>query len=143
VKYVVDTNVFNKLLDGKLELTSLPSDGEFVATHIQVDEINNTSNPERRSRLQSQFASVAPTMEPTESMVLDVSRWDSCKWGDGVTLSVIKSDLDALNGSKANNIHDALIAEVALKNGFVLLTCDRDLDEVARKHGVKVHHYAT
>jgi hypothetical protein len=43
MKYVLDTNIINWLIDGRVKRESLPSDGEFVATHIQIDEINRTS----------------------------------------------------------------------------------------------------
>lgn len=33
----------------------LPSEGEFVTTHVQIDEINNTLDKERRARLFLQF----------------------------------------------------------------------------------------
>ena len=36
----------------------------------------------------------------------------------------------------------ALIAEVAITNGYVLVTTDTDLAIVAQAHGCKVLHYA-
>jgi len=138
----VDTSVFNKLLDGELSFSSLPAGAEFVATHIQVDELNNTKNLVRRSKLSAQFAAVAPAIEPTESMVWDVSRRDSGKWSDDAMVGAIKSELDALKGGKGNNWQDALIAEVAVKNGFGLITCDYHLAHVAQKHGASVTYFA-
>jgi predicted nucleic acid-binding protein len=42
---------------------------------------------------------------------------------------------------KSNNTEDALIAEVAIEHGRVLLTADRDLAEVAKTHGCKVYYH--
>jgi rRNA-processing protein FCF1 len=143
MKHVVDTNIFNKLVDGSLRPEDLPHGAEFVATHVQVDELNNTSNNERRARLFLKFAELALQLVPTESAVWDTSRWDHAKWGDGVTYQALKNELDAVNGGKVNNVSDALIAEVAMVNKFVLLTSDYHLAEVAKKHGANVVYFAT
>ena len=142
MKYVVDTNVINWLVDGKIDRAALPSDGEFVATHIQIDEINRTSDEERRARLFLILTSTIRELLPTESAVTDVSRFDWCKLGDGVIYTSIKNELDAKNGGRRNNIHDALIAEVVIVNGYTLLTADADLVAAARNHKGTVHHYA-
>jgi predicted nucleic acid-binding protein len=68
-------------------------------------------------------------------MVCDVSRLDWCKVSDGCIYTSVRSQLDAKNGGRRSNIHDALIAEVAIANGFTLLTADADLAEIAREHG--------
>ena len=139
--YVVDTNIFNKLVDGIINVNDLPADSPFVATHIQIDEINNTKDSERRVRLFLMFAEVRPEIVPTESFVWDVSRWDHGKWSDGVLFDKLKRDLDSLNKSKSNNTQDVLIAEVVIVNGFILLTSDRHLAQIVEKHGGKVVHF--
>ena len=142
MKYVVDTNVINWLIDAKIDRAALPNDGEFVATHIQIDEINRTSDEERRARLFLTLASTIRELLPTETTVLDTSRLDWCKLGDGVIYTSIKNQLDAKNGGRRSNIHDALIAEVAIVNGFILLTADADLAEVTKNHKGSVRHFA-
>ena len=143
MSYVVDTNIFNKLVDGTINVADLPSDDAFVATHVQIDEINNTNDSERRARLFLMFAEVRPEIVPTESFVLDVSRLDHGKLSDGVLFDKLKQELDALNKSKSNNAQDVLIAEVAIVNGFTLLTSDWHLAEVVEKQGGKVVHFKT
>ena len=133
MKYVLDTNIINWLVDGKIKDTILPSDGEFVATHVQIDEINRTSNEERRARLFLTLASSLIGLLPTETVVADVSGWS--KPGDGSTYNSIKAGLDALNGARPSNIRDALIAEVCIVNSHTLLTADQDLAKVASDHG--------
>jgi predicted nucleic acid-binding protein len=143
MSYVVDTNIFNKLVDGTINVADLPSDGPFVATHVQIDEINNTKDSERRVRLSLVFAEVRPNIVPTESFVVGVSRLGHGKLSDGVLFKKLKQELDALNKSKSNNVQDVLITEVAIVNGFTLLTTDRDLAEVVEKQGGKVVHFKT
>jgi len=48
--YLLDTNVFNDVLDGKISLSKLAGRRVF-ATHIQHDELNNTPNQQRRAAL--------------------------------------------------------------------------------------------
>ena len=75
---------------------------------------------------------------PTESAVWGVSRWDEAKWTAEDNLYVpMKADLDKLNKNKANNVQDALIAETAIKGGYVLVTDDAHMIEVAKRYGGK------
>ena len=143
MKSVLDTNIFNKLVDGAIKIEELPPSDGFIATHIQIDELNNTANKERRAHLLLQFATMTPTVVPTDSSVWDVSRFDHSRWSNGDLVNRLKTDLDAVNGGKANNWNDVLIAEISIVNGYVLVTCDFDLANVARKHGANVTYYAT
>ena len=142
-KYVVDTCVFNWLADSKIKRNSLPSDGGFAITHIQVDEINRTKDEERRARLSLMQTSLHCELLPTQSFVLDVSRLDHAKLGDGKLFTSVKAELDTLNGSKKNNVRDALIAEAAIANGYTLLTADEDLKSATEKHFGKVMFFPT
>lgn len=141
MSYVLDTNIFNRLLDGRLNAEQLPRDGAYLATHVQIDEINRTKDAELRAALFLMFTEVRPELVPTESFVADVSRLGYGKLSDGVRFGKLKQDLDALNKSKANNANDVLIAEVAIANNFTLLTADRDLAAVVKNHGGKVVLY--
>lgn len=131
--YVIDTNVFNWLVDGSITMDTLPSDREYVATHVQIDEINATKDVDRRAQLFLKFAEVRPRVVSTESSIWGVTRWGHGAWGSGEQYERILSALDAKNNSKKNNIQDSLIAEVALANGYTLITADKHLAEV-------VHH---
>ena len=143
MSYVLDTNIFNKLVDGTINPADLPSDGAFVATHIQIDEINNTNDSGRRAQLYLMFAKVRPKIIPTESFAFGVSRWGNAKFSHGALFMKLKQELDAMNGSKSNNIQDVMIAEVALANSFTLLTSDRHLAEAVEKIGGKVVLFKT
>jgi predicted nucleic acid-binding protein len=114
-----------------------------VATHVQVDELNKTRDEERRARLFLRFATTVDSVIPTESFVLDVSLLDYSKLGDGGLYGTLKAELDSLNKGKTNNAQDALIAEVAIANGYTLLTADYHLAEVTRKYGGTVRYFAS
>jgi len=142
VRYVVDTNIFNRIADQQFSCEQLPPGSQIVATHVQLDELNQTTDPQRKAALLQAFGLQQPEMLPTESAVWDVSKWDAAKWGDGATHQQIRAALDAKNGGRPNNAKDALIAEVALKNGFGLVTADRHLAEVAQQFTKDVIHVA-
>jgi len=125
-----------------LSTDDLPADAEFVATHVQIDELNSTRNHERREKLLLRFSTLVDTVIPTESAVLGVSSLDHCKLSDGDLYNKLKADLDNLNNGKANNTKDALIAEVAIVNQYTLITADFHLAEIAKKHSCKVRHFA-
>ena len=142
-KYVVDTSLINKLVDGSIGVDELPKDGLFVASHIQHDELNRTKNPERRTKLLEKFTEIIHEVLPTETFVIGISRLDEGKLGDGISYEAVKKELDSLNGSKGNNAEDALIAEIAMKNSYVLLTADFHLYQVAYKHGIEHMYWTT
>jgi len=140
-KYILDTVIFNRLVEGRLSVEDLPSDGTFVATHIQKDELSRTGKTEKREQLLSKFSEFIPTLEPTASLVFDVSRWDQARWSDGKLFQELKTALDTLK-KKPNNVQDALIAEVAIVDRCTLVTCDKNLAQVARAHGAEVREFA-
>lgn len=156
-----DTNVFNRILDGVISLQALTGRVVVYATHIQRDEINNTKDAGRRMALAKVFSvAIAESIStasfvldvsglndaclggervvPTTSAVWGVSRWGQASWSvDDNLYSVIKVELDTLNRSKPNNVHDALIAETSVKGQFILVTDDTDLAAVTKKYGGK------
>ncbi len=140
--YILDTNVFNRVLDGQLQLPALEVGVSYFATHVQLDELAATREEPRRERLLEQFSSIAPVPIPTESFVLDVSRLDLARLGEGVLYLKIRDELNKRNKSKVNNAQDALIAETAINNALVLVTEDTDLLTVVSKEGgsaIRIH----
>jgi hypothetical protein len=80
-RYILDTNIFNRALDGDINLGALKSNVELFATHIELAELQKTRNPMRRAALLEVFRAAGPKQIPTESAVWDVSRWDATKLG--------------------------------------------------------------
>ncbi|MCX8050101.1 MAG: PIN domain-containing protein [Methylohalobius sp.] len=139
--YMFDTNIFNRILDGAVELTKFRPKARFYAAHVQLDELEKTSNSQRRQELISVFEKVLESNNkiPTESFILGVSRLDEAKLGDEKNdlYSKIKAELDKRNKNKPNNIQDALIAETAIKNNITQVTEDADLQAVTKSFGGK------
>ena len=80
ITYMFDTNAFNDILDGKIDLASLPTDARYVVTHVQLDELNATKDDAARNCFLNVFELVGADSLPTESMVWGVSRW-GCRSG--------------------------------------------------------------
>jgi hypothetical protein len=141
IKYVVDTSVFNWLVNGRIKKENLPLDGGFAITHIQADELSATEDKERRVRLWLMQSDLHCRLIPTQSFAFGLSRWDHAKWSDGKLCQVLKNDLDALN-RKENNLRDALIAEASIANGYTLITADKNLKLATEKNGGKVLYFS-
>jgi len=132
VKYLVDTSLINKLVDGSVMAAELPSDGLLVASNIQIAEIQRTSNAERRSQLENKMSEViAQLTEISDELDTQTS------------VDAIEAKLNSRNKGKASNRNDALLAAYAMKHGYALLTADLDLYEVAYILGVGVMYWTT
>ena len=79
--FMFDTNVFNHVLDGMAELSGFVGRAKFYATHIQIDELKNTSNRARRDALIQVFEEITNIRVSTESFALGISSLDEAKLG--------------------------------------------------------------
>ena len=50
-KYILDTNIFDYLLDNRIEISNLKNIGEFYSTNVQLSEIKNITNEQRKNEL--------------------------------------------------------------------------------------------
>jgi predicted nucleic acid-binding protein len=142
MKYMLDTNVFNWLVQGDLSIDDLPSNGDFVATPVQRAELEATRTDEKREALLAMFSEVVIDLY-SASLSFDVrgAGFDQGRWTDGKLASAIRSDLERKR-KKRNNVQDALIAETAITNGFILVTCDGELRRAAEAHGCRVRFFS-
>jgi predicted nucleic acid-binding protein len=137
--YMLDTNVFNRALDGNLSITPLPQT-HLLVTGIQVAELGATLNQKRRADLLAVFKQVNPTKTLASSFAFDIdgAGFDEACWNDGT--GRYQKMLDRLRQldrkeKGANQIRDALIGETAIKNGATLVTCDRNLRQLVKEFG--------
>jgi predicted nucleic acid-binding protein len=138
---ILDTCIFNRLADGKIELCDISADAIFYATHVQRCELLATTLECRREELIATFNAVDPSILPTESFCFDVSHFDSARWSDGELFNHLKACLDDKK-QKESNTQDALIAEVAIVQELTLITSDQNLAEIAKMHGANVRMMA-
>jgi predicted nucleic acid-binding protein len=117
MRIILDSNVFDDLVNGKLDSKIVESKDVYI-THIQVDELNECTDKEKRARLFNSLTEIQPHKVPTESFVIGTSRIGSAKIGDGNLIEELRMG----NHKKTN---DALIGETALKNNLTLITNDK------------------
>ncbi|MEN3111150.1 type II toxin-antitoxin system VapC family toxin [Uliginosibacterium paludis] len=141
MKYMLDTNIFNLLLDGRFSLSFLSEVNGVFATPIQMEELSKTSDAERRNELLRIFEDVSPhVFSPSFSWDVPGAGWDDGEWSEHNDASQLWVALES-NKSKLNNWEDALIAEAAMSADCCLVTADRLLAEVASRHGISTQYF--
>ena len=129
---MLDTNIFNTVVDQNISLPQR-EDYKYFSTEVQYIEINKTKDKDRREFLLNTFNLINPNIINSETAI-----WGEFSWGerkfDYVTSDFIKIKeiLDTLEYRK-NNKEDALIAEITIKYGFILITNDSNLRESLKR----------
>ena len=81
--YLLDTNVYNHILDEEISIEEFAGAVPLYVTHIQPDELRNTSVEARRIQLEEVFRAIPQESIPTASFALDVSRLGQASLSDG------------------------------------------------------------
>jgi hypothetical protein len=137
--YMLDTTEFNAVAKGHVPISEFAGRRLF-ATHVQLDELDQTPCEQLRAELRASFEEIAAVSLPTESAVFDVSRWDQAKWpaNDSVFKNMFAS-LEARDKTSEkrhlNRLRDIVIAETAIRNGLILVSRDANLRAVTIEFG--------
>jgi predicted nucleic acid-binding protein len=138
--YMLDTTVFNAVLDGKASIASFIG-RRVLVTGIQANELRATSKAERREVLLAVYEEIGPTSLPAASFAFDIegAGFGQAYWNDGSgnfeKMLTRLRQLDPNNKSASNQVRDILIAETAIKNGATLLSGDSNLRKVVAEFG--------
>lgn len=136
-----DTNVFGNITDGESPITpDMLEDAEarFVVTHIQQDELEDTSDEEQRKRLLDVFSQTADMEQATKMTVAGISKIGKSKIGNGELYNRIRSRLDG--EKEENDWKDAVIAATAIESDMIFVTEDGPLQNALDDLG---HDYMT
>lgn len=133
MKYMLDTNVFDYIVDEDLKM-DVADAVELFVTNVQVSEIKNVPDDDRRMRLQRALKSL-----PHTELVVSSPFWeDALHWNDdAVWQDEPSSEYEVIRG-KSNANRDSLIVEKANSSDMVLVTSDRRCGKSANRVGVKV-----
>jgi hypothetical protein len=137
---MLDTTLFNDVLDGKLSVAS-SANRRLLVTGIQASELRATKNLTRRAGLLTAFEQVNPTVSLASSFAFDVegAGFDEACWNDGSGNYERMLDrlrvLDPSGKEPLNQVRDILIAETAIKNSATLVSGDRNLRQVVLEFG--------
>lgn len=142
--YMLDTTVFNSLLDGKASLASFAG-SRLLVIGVQADELRATPDTKRRAELLARFEEIDPDILPASSFAFDIegAGFDQAYWNDGTgnfqKMLARLQELDAKKKRKKkdvrNQLRDILIAETAIKNAATLVTSDGNLQTVVLEFG--------
>lgn len=140
-KYVLDTNIFNRIVEGKLSFLDLPSDGKFFASNIQLQELNNTKCKTKQRQLIRTFEEIGPTLSECLTTLWGRGVWGQGSWSqEGDYYKKILADLQLHHKPKklSSDINDALIGEISITEKCTLISTDRDLLNAVSKLGGSV-----
>jgi predicted nucleic acid-binding protein len=138
--YMLDTNVFNRVLDGQISLSSIAGH-RLLVTGIQRDELNKTKDDVRRTALLVTFEVISPEMVLASSFAFGIegAGWGQANWNDGSDnfqrMRTRLRELDPKKKKLLNQERDILIAETAIKIGATLVSDDRNLRQVVSEFG--------
>lgn len=128
-----DTNIFNMILDEAFPVNSLPVNMTLCVTRVQLDEIKNTKNQERRARLLATFEEVPQAMTGTDTFLMNESLINQDSIGPAIIFKALLETLDSKK-KKPNNPRDALIGETAINGRHTLVTDDDEFREAVLEH---------
>lgn len=134
MKYILDTCIFNWIVNGTHAPSDLPV-GEYLVTHIQRDEIERVPDECRRNVLLRTFELCEAAQVPTGVFVMGVSRLGEAALGGGGVYHRIYTELSALNSSKRkrqSHMADAIIGATAHVSDVGLVTADADFFQVMK-----------
>lgn len=134
--YLLDTNVYDYILDNAVSAELVSRCGSVFITNVQISEIHNISNETRKEALLKLVHQIRPEKLQLRSEIwLDDLRWDD----DQVWIDDVSDDCVQLLGNASRNIpwKDALIAEVAMHDGLFLVTRDQRFAARAVRSGVQ------
>ncbi|NBX76677.1 MAG: PIN domain-containing protein [Proteobacteria bacterium] len=142
--WLLDTNVFNHLVDGKIDEAKLLERFSPFVTNVQLEEIRQfepkTPEEHRRKQLLLKMVSKIPdAVLPTLAENLNLSNSDLFRSREGSTYSQILEALNQINPKRQkSNERDALIGDTAIRLNLELITNDSDLARIVRDLGGQV-----
>ena len=135
-RYMVDTNIFSQIAEGKLQVEMLPKDSSLYVTYIQWQEIMATNSIDKRDMILEKYNIISPVMLPTGSFLAGISSAGTAGAGAGQLQMKVLKLLNSKKTRKNNsNVHDSLIGEAAIIHKMILITNDDDLRDVIAQLG--------
>lgn len=134
--FLLDTNIFNRVVDLGVDPGALRAKGPIFVTHVQRDELAATRGSDRAAELLAAFDAVEQERVATAAAVWGVSPFGEAEFGHGNGMfQPMMASLAQKNGGKRNNVQDILLAVTAYARGLTLVSEDVDLRAVMVEHG--------
>ncbi len=128
IRIAIDTNTINRIVDTPQAHDQIKAamSGSFliIGNHVLKDELEETTDPDRRSKLRDTYKDLVKATVPTAGFVMDTSRLDQAGLGTGAESGI--SVANAMTRGRGR-LHDALVATTASGQANVLVTDDSNL----------------
>lgn len=129
--YMLDTNVFNHMVEGKISVVVLERYRPLYLTHIQRDEIAKCKDELKKAAMLDLISELGIKVLPTSSFAAGISRCGQAQVGSGQISREILTALKLRSKRKSHaHLLDGLIGEAAIVRGLVLVTNDKDLRSI-------------
>lgn len=134
--YLLDTNVFDFILERSIKISKLTEIGEYFTTNVQHSELKNIPDMDKRNKLLKIYSDLPQTKINLESGIwIDDLYWDDNQpWKDEVGQTAQK----LVGNSQKKPWKDALIGEIAKINNLILVTNDSTFENKAKTTGIMV-----
>lgn len=127
--FLIDTNIFNHIVEGKIERNDLPLEFPIFVTPIQFKEIMACPDLNKRTELYSWAKVISDTTFP--DIVVDLQGLQTSD-----NYNFLLGELNRKSPKRVNsNTNDAIIGSVAIENAMVLITNDMNLAEAVKNRG--------
>lgn len=133
-RFILDSLVFDFILDNGIEISKLTDIGEYFTTNVQHSELKNIPDKIKRNKLLKIYFDLPQTKINLESGVWsDVLYWDDDQpWRDEIG----QTARELVGNSK--KWRDALIGEIAKINNLILVTDDGRFINKARSTEISI-----
>ena len=134
--FLLDTNVFDFLLNENIDISVLTDLGEYYTTNVQFSELKNVPDKTLRDKLLRLYSDLPQTKIILESGIwIDDLYWDDDQlWRDEIG----QTARDLAGNSENKPWKDALIGEIAKINNLILVTNDSSFRNKAKFIGISV-----
>jgi predicted nucleic acid-binding protein len=134
-RYMLDSNIYDHLLDNKIDIEKIKVLGDYYSTNIQSSEISNIKNEKRKEDLLKIYEQLSPKKILLRSGIwIDDLRWDDDQpWVDDIQ----EEAKNLLGNSKVKKPwKDALIGEIAKVESITLVSNDKGFRDKAKANGI-------
>ena len=132
--FLLDTNIFNHLVEGKISINDLPIEFPIFVTPAQYEEIISCPDMQKRSELYSWLKIIVDNV--ISENLLNNRPKDIMPPGLSQEYQNILTGLNLKNRKRVKaNSNDALIGALSLKNELILVTNDMALAQIVRARG--------
>jgi hypothetical protein len=135
MKIMFDSMIFDKLA-AKPNLVDLlkglVEDGAILVltTHIQINELADIPDEEKRKKLSEIPLEITTEIVPTSGAIFGVSAYGYSTHGDARDAEI---SIDDVMAGSPNDVHDALISSTASVHADVLVTEDKGLTKKLKR----------